>query len=392
MNIVDRWLLPEGVEDVLPSQAARMEESRRCLLDLFSTWGYDYVIPPIVEYLESLLTGTGHDLDLKTLKVTDLLSGRTMGLRADITPQVARIDAHSLNTPGVVRLCYAGTVVHSQTEGLLESRTPLSVGAELFGDSSNRADVEIVSLMIESLRSLGLDGIKVDLGDVAVYRQLVDSLGLNADQQAQIFAAVQMKSTREIAVLSQTLGLSAEKTELLCALPDLMGDTSVLDKARGTFRSYPGILECLDNLQRVAEAIMVRFADIDVYLDLSELRGYAYHTGIVFAAYVSGVRHIVAKGGRYDHIGEVFGRQGRGATGFSINVRNIADETTLTSEHRSTVVVTGAADVQDGKALWSEIQRLRENGYTVLESGEPADHDFELVFEDGNWVLAQGAS
>ena len=164
MKIVDRWLLPEGVEDVLPPQANRTEEVRRRLLDLYSTWGYEYVIPPIVEYLESLLTGTGHDLDLKTLKVTDLLSGRTMGLRADITPQVARIDAHSLNKSGVVRLCYAGTVVHSQPDGLLESRTPLSVGAELFGDSSNRGDIEIVSLMIESLRSLGLKGVKIDLG------------------------------------------------------------------------------------------------------------------------------------------------------------------------------------------------------------------------------------
>ncbi|MCS5575744.1 MAG: ATP phosphoribosyltransferase regulatory subunit, partial [Pseudomonadales bacterium] len=239
MSIVDRWLLPDGVEDVLPPQAAHMERVRRRLLDLFSTWGYDYVIPPIIEYLESLLTGTGHDLDLKTLKVTDLLSGRTMGLRADITPQVARIDAHSLNHPGVVRLCYAGTVVHSQADGLLESRTPLSVGAELFGDSSNQADVEIVSLMIESLRSLGLEDIQVDLGDVAIYRQLVESLGLNPDQQEQMFAAVQMKSTREIATLSETLGLSADKTALLCTLPGLMGELSLLDQATRTFEAYP---------------------------------------------------------------------------------------------------------------------------------------------------------
>ena len=386
MSIVDRWLLPDGVEDVLPPRAARMEKARRRLLDLFSTWGYDYVIPPIVEYLESLLTGTGHDLDLKTLKVTDLLSGRTMGLRADITPQVARIDAHSLNHPGVVRLCYAGTVVHSQTDGLLESRTPLSVGAELFGDSSNRADVEIVCLMIESLRSLGLEGIQVDLGDVAIYRQLVESLGLSPDQQEQMFAAVQMKSTREIGTLSETLGLSSDKTALLCTLPGLMGELSLLDQARRTFEAYPRIITCLDDLQRIAESIMARYDDIDVYLDLSELRGYAYHTGIVFAAYVKGIRPIVAKGGRYDHIGEVFGREGRDATGFSINVRNIAGQSSISYETRPTVVVAS----ENEAGLWQEIIRLREEGYAVVESGETADYDYSLIFENGSWVLDQG--
>jgi len=386
MSIVDRWLLPDGVEDVLPPEAARMEEARRCLLDLFSTWGYEYVIPPIVEYLESLLTGTGHDLELKTLKVTDLLSGRTMGLRADITPQVARIDAHSLNCPGVTRLCYAGTVVHSQTDGLLESRTPLSVGAELFGDSSNHGDVEIVSLMIESLRVLGLEGIKVDLGDVAIYRQLVESLGLNPDQQEQMFAAVQMKSIREVSILSEMFGLSANEAELLCVLPGLTGHVSVLDEARRTFNLYPGIISCLDNLQRIAESIMARYDNIDVYLDLSELRGYAYHTGIVFAAYVKNIRQVVAKGGRYDHIGEVFGREGRGATGFSINVRSIIDETTISYETSPTVLVVSKNEL----GLWQEITRLREEGYTVVESGEMADYDFGLVYKNDGWLLTQG--
>ena len=255
MSIVDRWLLPDGVEDVLPPDASRMEETRRRLLDLYSTWGYDYVIPPIVEYLESLLTGTGHDLDLKTLKMIDVLSGRTIGLRADITPQVARIDAHSLNRSGIVRLCYAGTVVHSQADGLLESRTPLSVGAELFGESSNSGDVEIVSLMIESLRSVGLKKIKVDLGDVAIYRQLVESLGLSSEQQGQMFTAVQMKSSKEIGVLSDLFDLTAEKTELLNTLSGLTGEVSVLDEARLTFKEYPGIIDCLDNLRRVVEAL-----------------------------------------------------------------------------------------------------------------------------------------
>ncbi len=388
MEIVDRWLLPEGVEDVLPPQANRTEEVRRRLLDLYSTWGYEYVIPPIVEYLESLLTGTGHDLDLKTLKVTDLKSGRTMGLRADITPQVARIDAHSLNKSGVVRLCYAGTVVHSQPDGLLESRTPLSVGAELFGDSSNRGDIEIVSLMIESLRALGLKGVKIDLGDVAIYRQLVESLGLTSHEQEQVFAAVQKKSPREIAGLLEAFGVETTKSDLLGALPGLMGDGLMLEGARQIFNDYPGIIECIDNLQRVAEAVQDRFEDIQIYFDLSELRGYEYHTGIVFSAYVDGLRHGVAKGGRYDHIGEVFGRVARGATGFSINVRNIASEEIIETHTRPSVVVAEGND-EDQAGLWHEMNRLRKEGYAVLETGEPSGHELLLIRKADKWVLTQ---
>lgn len=386
MSIVDRWLLPDGVEDVLPPQARRLEEVRRHLLDLFSTWGYDYVIPPMVEFLESLLTGTGRDLDLKTLKVIDLLSGRTMGIRADITPQVARIDAHSLNREGIVRLCYAGTVVQSQADGMLESRTPLSVGAELFGDTSSRGDIEIVSLMIESLKSLGFDRIHLDLGDVAIFRQLVNSLNLAEDQQELLFAAVQKKAVREIKTHAESFGLGENETNLLCALPGLTGDISVLNKARDLFAQYDGILSCIDNLELVAGEIKVRYGDLDAYYDLSELRGFAYHTGIVFAAYVDGIRQVVAKGGRYDHVGQVFGRTARGATGFSINVKHLSNQAAITFEDRATVRV--ASDVTDG--LWKEIQRLRAQGYTVVESGEAGDYDFSLVYENEQWQLVQG--
>ncbi|MBT4161565.1 MAG: ATP phosphoribosyltransferase regulatory subunit [Gammaproteobacteria bacterium] len=386
MSIVDRWLLPDGVEDVLPPQARRLEEVRRRLLDLFSTWGYDYVIPPMVEYLESLLTGTGRDLDLKTLKVTDLLSGRTLGVRADITPQVARIDAHSLNREGVVRLCYAGTVVQSKADGMLESRTPVSVGAELFGDTSSRADIEIVSLMIESLESLGFDAIHLELGDVAIFRQLVESLDLDQNQQELLFAAVQRKAAREIISLCEDFDLDSKDTDLLAALPDLTGDESILMAAREKFKDRPGILTCIENLERVAAEIRERYGEASVYFDLSELRGYAYHTGIVFAAYVEGIRQVVAKGGRYDHIGQVFGRSGRGATGFSVNVRNIVDEAAIAFEHRPTVLVT----VTDKRGLWQEIQRLREEGYTVVESGDATDSDFRLIYEDDRWQLVQG--
>jgi ATP phosphoribosyltransferase regulatory subunit len=386
MSIVDRWLLPDGVEDVLPPEALRLEAARRCLLDLFASWGYDYVIPPMVEFLESLLTGTGRDLDLKTFKVVDLLTGRSMGVRADITPQVARIDAHSLNQPGVTRLCYAGTVVQSQADSQLGSRIPLSVGAELFGDSSSRGDVEIVSLMVESLRALGLNGTHLDLGDVAIFRQLLDSLDLSEYQQELLFDTVQRKALGEIRRHASAFSLSSAQTEVLCSLPGLTGDMAVLEEARTLFKDYPGILSCIENLQSVATAVSERFPELDVYFDLSELRGYAYHTGIVFAAYVDGISQIVAKGGRYDDIGQVFGRSDRSATGFSINVRSLLEQASLeTGGHKRVIVQPGT---EESSALFAEMQRLRNEGYVVMESGESAD--FILFLEDGSWQLQPG--
>jgi ATP phosphoribosyltransferase regulatory subunit len=389
MSIVDRWLLPDGVEDVLPPHAKQLEDVRRRLLDLFEMWGYDYVIPPMVEFLESLLTGTGRDLDLKTSKVVDLMTGRTMGLRADITPQVARIDAHSLNREGIVRLCYAGTVVQAQADSMLASRTPLSIGAELFGESSTKGDVEIVSLMVESLKSLGFEAIHVDLGDVAVFRQLVDSLDLDQHQQELLFESVQKKAVAEIRAHADAFGLNDAATELLCALPGMTGDVSVLEKAREVYADSEGILACINNLEFVATEISDRFSDLDVYFDLSELRGYAYHTGIVFAAYVDGVTQVVAKGGRYDHIGQVFGRSGRGATGFSINVRNLADKVAVERSTRQRVLVR---QLKEGATagLWTEIQRLRNEGYIVVESEDHNGFDHELLYKGGQWRLVPG--
>ena len=389
MGIVDRWLLPDGVEDILPSQAKRLEEVRRRLLDLFSTWGYDYVIPPMIEYLESLLTGTGRDLDLKTFKVVDFLTGRTMGVRADITPQVARIDAHSLNSDGVARLCYAGTVVQAQADSMLANRTPLSVGAELFGDSTSKADTEIVSLMIESLKFLGFDAVHVDLGNVDIFRQLMSGFALNTDQQELLFEAVQRKSVAEIGEHCEAFGLSEGDTFLLTQLPGLTGSNSVLERARSLFKAHEGILASIDNLQQVSDTIAGRFTDLDVYFDLSELRGYAYHTGMVFAAYVDASRSVVAKGGRYDHIGQVFGREARGATGLSIDVRSLAEKVMLPEESRKSVwvpeVPTGEED-----SLWQRIKQLRSEGYIVVESGQPDGFDHYLDFLNGQWQLVSG--
>ena len=389
MGIVDRWLLPDGVEDMLPSQAKKLEEVRRRLLDLFSTWGYDYVIPPMIEYLESLLTGTGGDLDLKTFKVVDFVTGRTMGVRADITPQVARIDAHSLNRDGVARLCYAGTVVQAQADSMLASRTPLSVGAELFGDSTSKADTEIVSLMVESLKSLGFDAVHLDLGDVDIFRQLMRTFKLNADQQELLFEAVQRKSVAEISSHCATFCLSEADSLLLTQLPGLTGNDSVLERARSLFKAHKGIVASIDNLQQVADTIAGRFTDLDIYFDLSELRGYAYHTGIVFAAYVDGSRSVVAKGGRYDRIGDVFGREARGATGFSIDVRSLTEKVMFPEESRKCIWIPEVPAGEED-SLWQQIQQLRVEGYIVVESGQPDGFDHHLDFQDGQWQLVSG--
>ena len=386
MSIEDRWLLPDGVEDVLPPQAKQLEAMRRLLLDLFESWGYEYVIPPMVEFLESLLTGTGKDLDLQTFKVVDLVTGRTMGVRADITPQVARIDAHSLNGNGIARLCYAGTVVKTKADTQLANRTPLSVGAELFGETSSKGDIEIVSLMAESFNAMGFETIHVDLGDVSIFKQLVASLALTDDQQGLLFAAVQKKSVAEIGELTRRFELSENDQSILCALPGLTGDATVLDKARDLFGDNLGILDCLDNLETIYREITRRFVNLNVYFDLSELRGYAYHTGIVFAAYVDGAKQVVAQGGRYDHIGGVFGRDGRSATGFSVNLKSLIDLTLVAeADKRSVVVVDDTANGSD--SLWSAIQRLRSEGYIVVESGDQTEFDHKLINQDGEWRL-----
>lgn len=386
MSVVDRWLLPDGIEDILPAEAGELELIRRCLLDLYASWGYQYVIPPLVEFLESLLTGTGRDLDLKTIKAIDLVSGRTMGIRADMTPQVARIDAHSLNRSGTVRLCYAGTVLHSRADSMLVSRTPIKVGAELFGESTREGDLEIVSLMVESLSKLGIDGIHLELGDVSIFHQLVEISGIGEQVQEELFALVQRKAFAELDLTIEKQDIDAAVASLLKQLPSLCGDDSVLADSKTIFSDYPNIIDRLENLQWLVQGLSGRFPDIEIYCDLSELRGYNYHTGIVFAAYVGHSGQALAKGGRYDHIGEVFGRR-RGATGFDVVLNNLQGVAELTGDRKKSVIVLkndGAGD----QSRWEEIQGLRDEGYVVLESGDPREEfDFELVHEKGGWQL-----
>lgn len=387
MSIADRWLLPDGIEEVLPPRAQNLESIRRQLLDLYVSWGYEYVIPPMVEFLESLLTGTGRDLDLKTFKVTDRESGRMMGIRADITPQVARIDAHSLNRPGVVRLCYAGTVLHAKADNMLASRTPIAVGAEMFGESGNAGDLEMVSLMVESLRTLGIDSVHLELGDVGIFRELVQLASISPDTEERLFDLIQKKAIPDLKEVLEQLDIPAFVSQLILELPDLCGNREVLGRARQLFADYPGILARLDNLDEIARGINGRFEGLDLYFDLSELRGYNYHTGIVCATYLKGQR--IAKGGRYNHIGEVFGRA-RDATGFDVDIKALSAHIELSQGESARVLAPGAGDLDVDR--WRKMNELRAHGYIVIESESVAEHcPYRLEKVSGQWQLLPSA-
>ena len=316
------WLLPENVEDVLPPQAWRMEDLRRVLLDLFRSRGFELVIPPLMEYVDSLLTGVGADLNLKTFKLVDQLSGRLMGVRADITPQVARIDAHLLAAHAVNRLCYAGSVLHTQPDGFHRSREPIQVGAELYGEAGASADLEILTLMLDALHASGVQDIQLDIGHVGVYRALAAEAGLNGEVEHQLFEALQAKDSSAVASLTATLAPALR--DAFAALPQLYGTRSVLAEARQRLPQLPAVVNALDTLATLERGLAER--QIEAAYDLAELRGYGYHSGVVFAAYTHGRSRAIAQGGRYDEVGRVFGRA-RPATGFSLDLRELVAST-----------------------------------------------------------------
>lgn len=388
MTVADRWLLPDGVEEILPEDARCIEELRRQLLDLFHVWGYELVIPPLVEYTESLLIGLGSDVDLHSFKVIDQLSGRLMAVRPDITPQVARIDAHSLGRDGIVRLCYAGSVLHTRARSLLASRTPIQLGAELYGEPGIAADVEVVCLMLETLGAAGVDAICLDLGHVGIYRSLIAAAGLDAAAEAALFDALQRKSHTEIRALCKRHVADTSLAQMIIALASLHGDAAVLTGARSQLAEGPAaIAEALDQLEYVAAAIAHRTDGVQCYFDLGELRGYHYHTGLVFAAYSPGHGQAIANGGRYDHIGEVFGRA-RPATGFTTELKTLA----RLSRNGHLAASRIFAPHSDDRDLLDAIVRLRADGEVVVcgMPGEspPADCDRQLVQLDDRWSLA----
>ena len=311
-----RWLLPEYIEDILPAEAARIEQLRRKILDLFFKHDYELVMPPLLEYMDSLLTGTGRDLELRTFKVVDQLSGRMMGLRADITPQVARIDAHLLNRKGVTRLCYCGSVLHTRPASPGATREPIQIGAERYGDAGVEADLEILRLLCKALQLARVRNARIAIGHVAVFRSLARAAQAGPELEAQLFEALQRKDVPELRNLSRALEAKVRSAILL--LPELYGGAEVLAAAEKELPRLAGLTGALATLRRLARA-----CKLPVSFDLAELRGYHYHSGVVLDAYCDGVTGAVARGGRYDEVGKAFGRA-RPATGFSIYLRSLA--------------------------------------------------------------------
>jgi ATP phosphoribosyltransferase regulatory subunit len=311
-----KWVLPEYVEDILPAEALRIENLRRKILDLFFSRRFELVIPPLLEYMDSLLTGAGHDLDVRTFKVVDQFSGKMMGVRADITPQVARIDAHLLNRKGVTRLCYCGSVLHTRPRGPGATREPIQIGAEIYGEAGVDADLEIQRLLCEALALAGARGARMDVGHVAVFRSIVHAAKVNGEAESALFEALQKKDVPELKQL--TRNLDAKTRAALLLLPQLYGGAEVLTSAAKELPKIDGLSKALKTLRALADA-----SPIPVSFDLAELRGYHYHSGVVFDAYCDGVSGAVARGGRYDDAGKAFGRA-RPATGFSIDLRSLS--------------------------------------------------------------------
>ncbi len=381
----DKWLLPAGITEILPEEAADLEQLRRRLIDLYQTWGYQLVIPPLIEYLESLLIGGGRVLDLQTFKLTDPLTGRLMGIRADMTPQVARIDAHHLKRGDIpTRLCYLGTVLHTRPNNFAGSRSPLQVGAELYGHSGIAADVEILTLMIETLKVTGITEFHIDVGHVKLYQGLIQQAQLSPMQENQLDDAMKRKDSTEIHQLLSDWHIPAELFEKLRRLPQLHGDRSVLAEARTLFANdSPQVQLALNDLEQLDS----QFRQIPLHFDLAELRGYRYHTGVVFAAYLAKQGQAVAKGGRYDEIGKTFGRA-RAATGFSANLRNLIS---LLPQKSITPQAVFAPDLKD-ETLDIAITELRKQGTIVIrclpqQSGDATAMGCNriLQLQEGQW-------
>jgi len=388
MSNQERWLLPEGIEEILPDEARRLENLRRRLLDLFASWGYELVMPPMIEYLDALLTGTGRDLDIQTFKLTDQLTGRLMGARADMTPQAARIDAHYLKREQPVRLCYVGSVLRTRPDAFAGSRELLQLGAELFGHPGPESDIEIVQLMLEALESSGLHDLHVDLGHVGVFRGLAAAAQLPEPVEAELFEALQRKARAQVERLLSALDARGEIKGMLAALPDLNGGADTLKRARERFGKAPATVgAALANLETVSGAL--ERSGRPVYFDLAELRGYRYYTGVVFSAYIPGQGQAVAQGGRYDGIGQAFGRA-RAATGFSTDLRRLSRLAAGTADGVKGILAPPGND----PGLSGAVAGLRAGGERVVQqlpgssaSARELGCDRELVHQNGQWTV-----
>lgn len=380
------WLLPENLADILPAEARRIEELRRMLLDLYRSYGYELVMPPLVEYLDSLLSGTGSDLNLRTFKLVDQLSGRTLGVRADMTPQVTRIDAHLLNRAGITRLCYCGSVLHTRAPGFTSTREPLQIGAELYGYAGIEADVEVIQLALSSTRIAGLQNARIDLGHAGITQALIAADPAAVALNDTLCDLLRAKDAPGLApVLNQ---LQPDTARSLSELLQLYGGVEVLERARRVLPELPGITAALDDLDALAEALPSE----QLSFDLADARSYHYHTGTVFAVYVDGWPDTVVRGGRYDNVGRAFGRA-RPATGFSLDLRVLAG--LLEPAQRARAIAAPWSNEPD---LLSLIGELRASGHIVVQSlpGHEADQqeyvfDREIVKAEDGWrVVARG--
>jgi ATP phosphoribosyltransferase regulatory subunit len=379
------WLLPENIADVLPSEARKIEELRRLMLDNFRLYGYELVMPPMLEYLESLLTGAGQDTDLRTFKLVDQLSGRMLGLRADMTTQVARIDAHLLNRASVTRLCYAGSVLHTRPSGLHATREPLQIGAEIYGHAGLEADAEIQELALASLALAGFAEVRLDLSHAGLLRAIIMEDAAARRDETALYALLRAKDTPGLRALTASYGPVTRQA--LLDLPGLYGDIDVLARARAALPDLPGVNKALAELAALAGSALGR---AEVAIDLADLRGYQYESGAMFALYVPGLPNAVVRGGRYDHVGEAFGRA-RPATGFSLDLRELA-RLLPTAERKHSI----RAPWGNAPELKEKIAELRKAGEVVIQSmpghGNEQDEfecDRALVLADngGSWIL-----
>ncbi|MGV3652704.1 MAG: ATP phosphoribosyltransferase regulatory subunit [Noviherbaspirillum sp.] len=376
------WLLPENIADVLPSEARKIEEMRRVILDRFRLYGYEMVMPPMLEYLESLLSVAGQDMDLRTFKLIDQLSGRTMGLRADITTQVARIDSHLLNRSSITRLCYAGTVLHTRPSGLHASRELLQIGAEIYGHAGLEADAEIQELALGALALAGFTEVRLDLCHVGVLRAILGADARAQNDQALLMDLLRAKDAPGLA--AATAGYDSVTRDALLALACLYGDKSVIPRARALLPPLPDIGAALDDLDALVELA----GDANVTVDLADLSGYQYESGAMFSLYVPGLPNAVARGGRYDQVGEAFGRA-RPATGFSMDLRELG-RLLPSAEPRPAIRAPWGRE----PALREKIVALRRAGEIVIQAlpghendQQEFDCDRAIVLENGNWIL-----
>ena len=390
MQTSAKWLLPEGIDEVLPPRAQQLDQLCRQLIDQFASWGYELVMPPLVEYLNSLLVGTGEDLELQTFKLTDQLTGRMMGIRADTTPQVARIDAHNLKRDVPVRLCYVGSVLHTRPAAHGGTRCPLQIGAELYGHSGVESDAEILSLLLQTLNSCGLKTVHVDLGHVGIYRELINTIGISAEQESVLFDALQRKATAELEVAVKNWSIRRQQAAMLLALLELNGDSRVLADARRLLaRAGKRVSNCIDELERIAELTQAQSLVAPLYFDLAELRGYHYHTGMMFSAYIPGQGQEIARGGRYDDVGRAFGRA-RPAAGFSADIKALFNLVARPQPEPNGIYAPWPKTPQ----LQKTIDKLRRAGTKVIcqlpgQSGGSAEMgcDRKLVREKGGWKV-----